>query len=275
MYKNILNLQWNEYNGLIKRANKNFPSYSKEKKSNLALAAMMKHRMPDDSEFAEIDAPRFTENVKLFQYRAELLCLNADLQGRITRYYIKDNELLQWLKDTEVKEKEVKSLLDELNEMSKDGGTAGFWGVLGQKESFCIHYMWKDAETHIISVLTDEMNYTFIVEQLNREKTPYLGVFNLAMNFLLYIEAFPECLIDGVPPSVKKNSNAKVVNVSNKIISETTDERGFVKPHFRSGYFRHFRSDYFVNCKGSVKFIASTMVKGRAKTVLTAQEVKE
>lgn len=73
---------------------------------------------------------------------------------------------------------------------------------------------------------------------------------------------------DGVPSGIKLNPKAKVISTSDKVVSHTTVEHGFVRPHFRNGYFRHFNSDYFVNCKGQVRFIAATMVKGKAKTVI-------
>ena len=88
------------------------------------------------------------------------------------------------------------------------------------------------------------------------------------MNFLFYITAFPDCVVDGVPNGVKRNPNSKVLSTSDKIISHKTVEHGFVRPHFRSGYFRHFNSDWYKNCKGQVRFIASTMVRGKAKTVI-------
>ena len=116
------------------------------------------------------------------------------------------------------------------------------------------------------------MNYTFCAEEFDRKKSDKPWVFNMAMNFLFYINAFPECVIDGVPAGVKRNPAAKSIAVSDKVVSHTDVEHGFVRPHFRSGYFRHLNSDYFVNCKGQVRFIESTMVKGRAKTVLNKED---
>ena len=92
------------------------------------------------------------------------------------------------------------------------------------------------------------------------------------MNFLFYINTFPECVINGVPNGVKRNPKAKVISTSDKIISHTTVEHGFIRPHFRSGYFRHFHSDY-INCKGQIRFIEATMVKGKAKTVVERENI--
>jgi DNA-directed RNA polymerase subunit beta' len=117
----------------------------------------------------------------------------------------------------------------------------------------------------------EEFEVDEFVEEFDDVESPNANIYNLGMNFLFYINAFPDCIIDGVPNGVKRNPKGKVISTSDKIVSHTTVEHGFVRPHFRSGYFRHLNSDWYVNCKGKVQFIASTMVKGKAKTVIERQ----
>lgn len=257
-YKNILNVQSVEYNKIYKSICKEKPSLSLKNKHSLTLKTMISNRGLNILDLFTIIEQPYT---KEFQYGMEVVALNNDIEKGIIRYYLKDDSLFDFFKNTEIKQKEVQSILDSL----ENEENCSFYGVLGKTFSFLIAYTKTSRNQHIISIFTDKMNYTFCVEEFNDE---YKEIYNLGMNFLFYINAFPECVIDGVPNGVKRNSKGKVISTSDKIISHTTVEHGFVKPHFRSGYFRHFNSDYFVNCKGQVRFIASTMVKGKAKTVV-------
>jgi len=260
-YKNILEVQTNEYNKIYKNICKNKPSMSIKNKSTLTLKTMLENRNLNIFDLCNIVNIPFT---KEFQYGLEVVAINTDMEEGITRYYLKDDSLFDFFKNTEVRQKEIKSILDDLD--TKEN--CSFWGVLGKEFSFLLCYTKTMKNQHIISMFTDKMNYTFCVEEFDDKKNPNSEIYNLGLNFLFYINAFPQCVIDGVPNGVKKNPKGKVISTSDKIISHTTVEHGFIRPHFRSGYFRHFNSDYFVNCKGQVRFIESTMVKGKAKTVI-------
>jgi len=259
-FRNILELQTLEYNRLYKQACKIFPSYSIDKKRALALNEMMSNRKLDASVLTNLINIPFTRE---YQYALEVVALNDDMENGIPRYYLKDDSLFEFFENTEIKRKEVQSILDSLDTTEN----CSFWGVCGKTFSFLLCYTKTTSGKHIVSVFTNKMNFTFCVEDYDR-KNPNGEIYNLGLNFLFYINAFPQCVIDGVPNGVKKNPKGKVISTSDKIISHTTVEHGFVRPHFRSGYFRHLNSDYFVNCKGQVRFIESTMVKGSAKTVI-------
>lgn len=262
LFKNILTKQYDEYNFFYKKINKDKPHLSKDLKKKLILIAMFKARGIE-----VIDMPRIALNPmkREFNYMWEVTSLDYDMTNGIDRYYINDDSLIEFFKNTEVKPKEVKSILDCFTD-NKQGLLIG---VLSHTFSFLLLFTIIADGRHFITVYTEEMTYTFCIEDL-KETT---WVFNMAMNFLFYINAFPECVIDGVPNGVKRNPKAKVISISDKIVSHRTTEHGFVRPHFRSGYFRHLNSDYFVNCKGQVRFIASTMVKGKAKTVISKENV--
>lgn len=264
MYKNILAKQTEEYNKLYKQICKTHPSWSKKDKSGSAIRAMSQLRGLSLEKVLQLRQDPFSD-IKGYQYFIETFAISADLDGGIIRYYLKDDSLFEFFKSTEIKQKEVESILNSgvLNEPI---------GVLGQSFSFtiiCFEFpRTDDLLEHTVTVLTDGMNYSFCVEEFNKKMSENPWVFNMAMNFLFYISAFPECVIDGVPNGVKRNPKALNVSISDKIVAHRTVEHGFIRPHFRSGYFRHLNSDYFVNCKGQIRFIASTMVKGRAKTVI-------
>ena len=261
-YKNILNIQMGQYNDVYKKVCKLYPSYSLNTKEGLALNVMCHARGFED--LSSILLGSINPTTAQYQYIYEVVAVLIDIDFGIDRYYLKDDSLFDFFRDTEVRQKEVQSILDTLE--TKENGT--FWGVIGQNYSCTILYTKIPDGRHFITVFDDDLNQTFCVE----ECTEKLAAYNLALNFLFYINAFPECVVDGVPNGVKKNPKAKSINVSDKVVSHTSVEHGFVRPHFRSGYFRHFNSDWYVNCKGQVRFIASTMVKGKAKTLISKEE---
>ena len=263
MYKNILNVQTEQYNKLYRDINKVYPGLSKDEKKKKTILMMMSQRGIDMEIFANAFTNPFAESEKA-QYCAEILALTHDLQQGINRYYLKDDNLLTFFKETEVREKEIASILDTIKEKKYN-----IWGVITKNFSFTLLYSELKNDFHSLTVLTDEMNYTFCIEKTLKNHNQ--EIYNMALNFLFYLKAFPECITEGVPAGVKKNDKASVVTTSEKIISHTISEHGFVRPHFRSGYFRHFMSDYFVNCKGQVRFIEATMVKGKAYTVNSRQ----
>lgn len=269
MYRNILLRQKKEFDIIYRLINKTTPYLSKKGKKDESLRMMVKQRFPDiTDEKIEETKLMLPESIKQFQYYIEVWALSFDIDNGIARYYIKDESLFDFFKSTEVRKKEVEIILKQL-----DGESVGLWGILGKTQAYTLCYTRDSSGRHFISMLSEEMNYTFCIEELDIKKTGSIEKFYLAMNFLFYIKAFPECVLDGVPPSEKKIANAKVIGTSPKVVHHTTTEHGFVTPHFRSGHFRHLDSDYYKNKKGQVIFVAATMVKGRAKTVITKDGV--
>lgn len=268
-YLNVLTRQTKEYNEVLKIVRKLYPSYSIADKHSMALGLMLQNRGLAGMKLTDLLAMPYT---KEFQYASEVVMVNEDMNGGLPRYYIKDDNLFDFFKNTPVNVKDVQSILDVMNDEYQKTHL-NLWGVIGQTYSFSFMYV-KVAgdDRHFVNVFTEDMNYTFCVEDYDEKVNEQKWVFNMVVNFLFYIHAFPECVVDGVPNSVKRNPNAKTISVSEKVVSHNSTEHGFVRPHFRSGYFRHLNSDYFVNCKGQVRFIQSTMVKGRAKTVLPKEE---
>lgn len=265
-YKNILNRQMAEYNQLYKKACKAYPSYSIKDKQLMVFGAMKKARNISDDDCMKMMFDALINNGLTYQYACEVVLTRTEVESGIPRYYLKDDSLFDFFKTTKINPKDVQSIF--VSDIYAKGSA---FGVIGQSFSCVINVTVDLFGKHFIGVFTDDMNYTFCVEDVNIKKGNS-EIFNLAMNFLFYIQAFPECIVDGVPSGVKKNPVAKQINISEKIVSHRDNtEHGFVRPHFRSGYFRHLNSDYFVNCKGQVRFIESTMVKGRAKTVLNKE----
>ena len=130
-YKNILEVQTNEYNKSYKNICKDKPSMSIKNKSTLALKTMLENRNLNVFDLYSIVNIPFT---KEFQYAMEVVAINTDIEEGITRYYLKDDSLFDFFKNTEVRQKEIKSILDDLD--TKEN--CSFWGVLGKEFSFLL-----------------------------------------------------------------------------------------------------------------------------------------
>lgn len=92
--------------------------------------------------------------------------------------------------------------------------------------------------------------------------------FRLAINTIAYMNAFPECVTEGVPPT-EEESLSYILNTSEKI-NETVknpDLNRTVTPHFRNGYFKFCGSDFYKEKRNQIIFVSETMVNGKAKTV--------
>jgi hypothetical protein len=92
------------------------------------------------------------------------------------------------------------------------------------------------------------------------------------------MEAFPECIKDGVPEFIKDSEKDKsfMIDIAEKVIEPVTESTSgkVVSPHFRRGFYRRLSSDYYKNKKGQIIFVSETMVNGKAKTVYTTEKIK-
>lgn len=193
-----------------------------------------------------------------------------DLNGELTHYFISDKSLLTFLRDTEIKDRSI--VVDYVNENKKELNTVGAYSIAVQTEDdgLVFTYLQKDDTTYIV-VTGNDCVYDFSIKAKNLEPEC-----KMAINFIYYIKAYPEKIFDGVPQDMVKNDKSKYnssksfsIGIAEEIVEKSTVVNGhLVSPHFRSGYFRHYTDDRYVNMKGKVQFIAATMVKGRAKTIV-------
>ena len=104
--------------------------------------------------------------------------------------------------------------------------------------------------------------------------------FRLAINILAYLSCFPKCVKDGVPDNFDETQEQglnKIIKLSDTVSEIKSDNVNGKRnrPHFRIGHFRLLRSDYYKNKKGDLVWVSKTMVKGRAKTVYTSDNLDE
>ena len=94
-----------------------------------------------------------------------------------------------------------------------------------------------------------------------------LDDFNVIVNLLFYMNAFPDYVYDGVP----KKSILDSVIFHKKRITIAPNTKFFENlkkmPHLRRGHFRTYSSDYFTNMKGKTKWIEPIFVKRKSITV--------
>ena len=164
-YKNILNVPMEQYNKLYHLACKEYPSKSISEKKSMVLKIMCTARGIDDMlVLYTICAFPFK---KEYQYAMEMSALLYDIDYGIDRYYVKDDSLFDFFRSTEVRQKEVQSILDTLD--SKPTGT--MWGVIGQNYSCLITYtLTPGSDKHIVTVFQDDLNQTFCVEDCTEKK---------------------------------------------------------------------------------------------------------
>lgn len=116
-----------------------------------------------------------------------------------------------------------------------------------------------------------EKNYTELLQQNTKDAKEITKIFRLAINTIAYMEAFPECIKEGVPNHIKEfdDENSFTLEIAEKVlesINRTNDGR-IISPHFRRGYYKRLSSNFYKNKKGQIVFVSETMVNGIAKTV--------
>ncbi len=113
-------------------------------------------------------------------------------------------------------------------------------------------------------------------EELLKKKTPdsekSLQYLRLAINTIIYMDTFPNCVVDGTPDEIK-NDYCKKITIAEKVLESTSDKS--VRPHFRRGYFKRLTSDFYTRMKGKTVFVSPTMVNGVSKTIYTAGNLEE
>lgn len=124
-----------------------------------------------------------------------------------------------------------------------------------------------------------EMNYKKLLQQDDDNAKEMTKIFQLAINTIAYMEAFPECVKEGVPELIKEPGNGKsfTLGLAEKVL-EPVQQAGTGKmmtPHFRKGYYKRLSSDFYKNKKGQIIFVSETMVNGKAKTIYPAENIDE
>lgn len=210
-----------------------------------------------------------------------------DLNHELTHVYLRDENLMDFLKAVDIRDLEgLKTYIKDNGEsvvLNRDDELENL--TTGINFGICLHiprmsqgyvfaYSLYDItnelrifvnhgmdQYHISSnEIEDKKSIVYTDEEINL-------ITRLAINLISYIYCFPDCLVDGAPHDVKTENN-HYLNTSEKVLDVTVKaEAGLVIPHFRRGYFKHLTSDFYKNKKGQIVFVHETIVNGTAKTL--------
>ena len=123
--------------------------------------------------------------------------------------------------------------------------------------------------------------YEKFLKDESKNSNEIIKIIQFAVNTVAYMNAFPGCIIDGVPEIVKKqqyyNENSLYLEISDKVVDsfKNTENGKMVSPHFRRGHFKRLTAERYTKMKGKIIFVHETMVNGKAKTVYTSDDIGE
>jgi hypothetical protein len=123
-----------------------------------------------------------------------------------------------------------------------------------------------------LSHFQDKKRHKWMIEGIN-DRDESMTAFRFVFNFINYIFAFNDFVLDGAPEDAIKEYNKNQITVrSSKMVEKIHNEfsQHYKSPHLRRGHFRHLSSDYYKNKKGKITYISPCFIKGRAKTVIEA-----
>lgn len=226
----------------------------------------------------------------------------ADTQKEFLHLYFVDKSLRDFLKDLPIKDFDglMLSILEKGMDM-EDGcittlGHTLKTGKKGKSLDFGIHipfekkdngyafsFIFQPKDKKLVFVWLVGSKSGFItVEQYkalvndNSENTKkVVEFFQLAVNTIIYMDTFPNCVIDGAPKDLKEEYSKKI-EIAEKVIDIIkSDTTRTVSPHFRRAYFKRLTSDFYTHKKGQTILVKETMVNGKAKTVYTAKDLEK
>lgn len=110
------------------------------------------------------------------------------------------------------------------------------------------------------------------------EATAYDYYVKLFCGVAMYVDVFPETLIQGLPQDLKHPSHHKysaplTLEISEKVRS--TGAHDSPTPHYRVGHFRVLRSEKFTKKRFQTVFVHGTFVRGKAETVLSPEQIMQ
>ena len=112
-----------------------------------------------------------------------------------------------------------------------------------------------------------------INDKSERAKT-IVDFFQLAVNTIIYMNTFPNCVVDGSPQNLKEEYSKKI-EIAEKVTDIMSDSMRTVSPHARRAYFKRLTSDFYTHKRGQTILVKETMVNGKAKTVYTSNNLEK
>ena len=226
----------------------------------------------------------------------------ADTQKEFLHLYFVDKSLRDFLKDLPIKDFDGLMLYILEKGIDIEGGcvtTLGQTLKTGKKEKsleFGIHipfenkdkgyafnFIFQPKEKKLIFVWLVGTNsgyisvdqYKNLVNDNSENAKVVVEFFQLAVNTIIYMDTFPNCVINGAPQNLKEEYSKKI-EIAEKVIDIIkSDTTRTVSPHSRRAYFKRLTSDFYTHKKGQTILVKETMVNGKAKTVYTANDLEK
>lgn len=226
----------------------------------------------------------------------------ADTQKEFLHLYFVDKSLRDFLKDLPIKDFDGLMLYILEKGIDIEGGcvtTLGQTLKTGKKEKsleFGIHipfenkdkgyafnFIFQPKDKKLIFVWLVGTNsgyisvdqYKNLVNDNSENAKIVVEFFQLAVNTIIYMDTFPNCVINGAPQNLKEEYSKKI-EIAEKVIDFIkSDTTRTVSPHSRRAYFKRLTSDFYTHKKGQTILVKETMVNGKAKTVYTANDLEK
>lgn len=209
------------------------------------------------------------------QIYTDSVMFNKELDGQCVHFFVDNPYLKTFLKETEIKDFSFykQMLYDNWKDDSMRGETFRF--------CFCLHFQNEiESPRYILTIQKNDISALEVVSFDSIKIKIYDSMIlsdnkvakrccarnddlKIGVNFLFYIQAFPEVVKDGIPKGYKTDNmrgKRQTVKLCNKICIEDSKS---VTPHFRRGHFRYLGSEYYSKMRGKTIFIESTVVNSK------------
>ena len=156
-----------------------------------------------------------------------------------------------------------------------------------EEKGYAFSFTYNPEEKHLVFTWLVGSNpgyisvndYQALLKDNSESAKKIVEYFQLAVNTLIYLNTFPECIEDGPPKNLKEEytkANSRNIFMAEKVdeIIKTSSTRT-VMSHPRRAYFKKLTSDFYTKKRGQTILVSETYVNGKAKTVYTADNLEE
>ena len=121
--------------------------------------------------------------------------------------------------------------------------------------------------------ITDEA-YKFFLKKDDENCKRKIQIFQLCINTILYMDCYPECIVEGVPEdinSIEHKEKSCQLSLS-KDFDEIKRTGGAKSPYLKGTYFMTFRDERYTKMRGKTIRVKAKFIKGKAVTAKTAND---
>lgn len=253
------------------------------------MGSQVKNPFLTDSDQLQVQVNFFISNLFFLDTEKELLHLffmDKSLKEFLMNLPIKDFEgLMQYIIENgiEIEGKYINGLGEMINN-GKTGKSFDF-GIHIPFENedkgyaFSFQYYPNNKELIFIWVAGNHpgcintKDYKKLISDNSPESKYITELFQLAVNTVIYMNTFPDCVMEGAPRNVKEEYSKKI-GISEKV-TEIINSDSRKTPHARRAYFKRLTSEFYTHKKGQTILVRETMVNGKAKTIYTANDIEK